>query len=125
MSNPDDVVRAMVESWNALQPDPEKFSKFFAEDAVWHNIPMEPAVGRDAIRGAFVGFVDRLDKVHFEIHLQVASGNVVMNERTDTFTVDGRVAPLRVMGVFEVADGFITAWRDYFDLAEASSALGF
>jgi limonene-1,2-epoxide hydrolase len=27
-----------------------------------------------------------------------------------------------VMGVFEVSDGRIAAWRDYFDMAEATKA---
>ena len=46
------------------------------------------------------------------------AGNVVMDERTDTFHVGGRATSLRVMGTFEVNYGLITAWRDYFDLAQ-------
>ena len=124
MPSPDDVVRSMCESWNAPDPDPDRISQYFAEDAVYHNIPLEPAVGRAAIRDSVAGFLAPLDNIHFEIHHQVTSGNVVMNERTDTFHVGGRATPLRVMGVFEVDNGLITAWRDYFDLAQGNRAMG-
>ena len=45
---------------------------------------------------------------------------MVLTERTDGFIFkDGRRAAIRVMGTFEVGeDGLITAWRDYFDMAE-------
>jgi limonene-1,2-epoxide hydrolase len=124
MSSPDDIVRSMCESWNASAPDPGQISQFFAEDAVYHNIPMEPAVGRTAIRDTIAGFLAQVDRIHFEIHHQLTSGNVVMNERTDTFHVGGRATPLRVMGVFEINNGLITAWRDYFDMVQGSRAMG-
>ncbi|MEU6371580.1 limonene-1,2-epoxide hydrolase family protein [Streptomyces sp. NPDC046909] len=124
MPSPDAVVRSMCECWNASAPDPGRISEFFAEDAVYHNIPVEPAVGRTAIRDTIAGFLTMVDRIEFEIHHQLASGNVVMNERTDTFHVGGRATPLRVTGVFEVDNGLITAWRDYFDMAQGSRAMG-
>ncbi|MET0473326.1 MAG: limonene-1,2-epoxide hydrolase family protein, partial [Mycobacterium sp.] len=36
---------------------------------------------------------------------------------------DGRRIDLPVMGVFEVRDGRIAAWRDYFDLATVTAGL--
>lgn len=45
------------------------------------------------------------------------SGNVVMNERVDTLSMGGNEVALPVMGVFEIEDGKIRAWRDYFDMA--------
>jgi limonene-1,2-epoxide hydrolase len=33
------------------------------------------------------------------------------------------VAPLPVMGTFEIRDGKISAWRDYFDLTQITKAL--
>ena len=48
----------------------------------------------------------------------------VLTERTDRFLLkDGRWVELRVMGSFEVVDGQITAWRDYFDLGQWARAL--
>ncbi len=40
-----------------------------------------------------------------------------MNERIDRFSRDGVVVELPVTGVFEVVDGRITRWTDYWDLA--------
>ena len=50
------------------------------------------------------------------MHRQVADGNLVLNERTDRFLVGGRWLELPVAGIFELRDGLIVLWRDYFDL---------
>ncbi|WP_441947063.1 limonene-1,2-epoxide hydrolase family protein [Nocardia sp. 2TAF39] len=46
------------------------------------------------------------------------------DERTDTLRGAGRVTPLPVMGFFEVTDGAISTWRDYFDMAAINRAFG-
>jgi len=56
------------------------------------------------------------------VHLAVR-GDVVLTERIDTFTVGEVVAPLPVMGTFEIRDGKISAWRDYFDLGQITAML--
>jgi limonene-1,2-epoxide hydrolase len=122
--SPDGIVRAFIENWNVPDLDPDRLSEYFAEDAVYHNIPLEPVVGRTAIRDSFVDWLPNFDSTLWEIHHQVASGNVVMNERIDTYRSGERATPVRVMGVFEVTDGLITAWRDYFDSAEVARILG-
>ncbi|MGY1944482.1 nuclear transport factor 2 family protein [Nocardia asiatica] len=122
MPDPDELVRAMCRSWS--DPDPDRISAYFAENAVYHNIPMEPIVGRTAIRDFIAGFLTTFDAIDFDIHHQIASGNVVMNERTDTLHSAGRDTPLPVMGFFEVVDGAITIWRDYFDMAAINRAFG-
>jgi limonene-1,2-epoxide hydrolase len=38
--------------------------------------------------------------------------------------MNGQVAPLRAIGAFELRDGKIRAWRDYFDLAQVTAMLG-
>ena len=47
---------------------------------------------------------------------EVASGDTVMNERTDRFLQNGRWLELPVAGIFVVRDGRIAIWHDYFDL---------
>ena len=96
---------------------------YFTEDAVYHNIPMEPVQGRAAIQQFIAGFVAVVDGIDFQVHRQVSDGTVVMNERTDVMRrKDGGEVPLPVMGVFEVHDGKIAAWRDYFDMAAIAKA---
>jgi limonene-1,2-epoxide hydrolase len=53
--------------------------------------------------------------LHAEIHRQLVDGNVVMNERTDSFRMNGREMALPVCGVFEIENGMVKAWRDYYD----------
>ena len=44
---------------------------------------------------------------------------MVLTERIDRFTINGKQIALPVMGTFEIdAQGKISAWRDYFDLAQ-------
>jgi limonene-1,2-epoxide hydrolase len=119
--SPDDVVTEFCKKW--ASPDPEELAGYFTEDAVYHNIPMEAVQGREAIKVFIAGFTAAFDGIDFQIHRQVSDGNVVMNERTDTMRrKDGGEIPLPVMGVFEVADGKIAKWRDYFDLATVTNA---
>jgi limonene-1,2-epoxide hydrolase len=117
----DELVTEFCSLWSS--PDPEKLAEFFTEDAVYHNIPMEPVQGRDAIQQFIVGFVAAVDGIDFDVHRQVSDGTVVMNERTDVMRrKDGGEVRLPVMGVFEVRDDQIAAWRDYFDLATITKA---
>lgn len=45
-----------------------------------------------------------------------------MNERTDYITLNRRPVTLPICGVFEIENGRIKAWREYFDLAPAKAA---
>jgi limonene-1,2-epoxide hydrolase len=121
--SPDDVVTEFCKKW--LTADPDELAAYFTEDAVYHNIPMEPVQGREAIKQFIAGFTAGFDGIDFQVHRQVSDGSVVMNERTDVMhRKDGGEIPLPVTGVFEVVDGRIAAWRDYFDLATVTSAFG-
>jgi limonene-1,2-epoxide hydrolase len=101
----------------------EAFRPFFTDDVVYHNIPMDPAVGIDATIAFIEGFFAMCQSLVIEtVHLAVRD-NVVLTERIDTFTMGEKVAPLPVMGTFEIRDGKISAWRDYFDLAQITAML--
>jgi limonene-1,2-epoxide hydrolase len=53
-----------------------------------------------------------------------AHGPVVMTERVDVFKLPGKSFELPVMGTFEIRDGKINAWRDYFDMNQFTSRMG-
>jgi limonene-1,2-epoxide hydrolase len=96
----------------------DEIMAFFTEDAVYHNIPMDAAKGKAAIRAVINTFLPAAKKIEFKILKTAAAGNVVFNERVDIFDLkDGKHISLPVAGVFEVTGGKISAWRDYFDLA--------
>ena len=89
---------------------------WFHPDATYHNMPLPPAEGLEAIRGVLDLFLPMAEEIHFEIHHVASAGDVVFTERTDHFTTEGVTKSLPVTGVFELRDGRIAAWRDYFDL---------
>ena len=115
------VVRDLCDAFS--KHDAEALRPFFTDDVVYHNIPMEPAVGIDAAIAFVDGFFAMCDSMVIEtLHLAVRD-NVVLTERIDTFRVGDIVAPLHLMGAFEVRDGKICAWRDYFDMAQITKML--
>lgn len=117
MSDADAVVREFCEAWG--RGDADEIASYFAEDAVYHNVPMDPLEGKAAIKEFLDGFFGGFGAVVFVTHLQVASGNVVMNERTDTIQLPDGPLDLPVCGVFELNDdGKIVRWSDYFDAAK-------
>jgi limonene-1,2-epoxide hydrolase len=114
---------AFVEAWPTASA--ASLRRFFSDDASYHNGPMVPAVGHEAVVATLEAMMEMggTPGMHM-IHL-VADGHLVMTERVDSWTsASGNVtATLRFAGVFEIHDGRITAWRDYFDLEEFTSQL--
>ena len=119
-TDPDALVRTFCAAFGRLEVD--ELLDFFAEEAVYHNIPLEPAVGRDAIRAVIEMFVGMASEMSFEIHRQVAADGLVLNERTDTMVIGEKTMALPVAGAFEIVDGKIAAWRDYFDMGQFTGA---
>jgi limonene-1,2-epoxide hydrolase len=116
----DDLVRRFIAAWE--RRDTEFIVGCFTDDGVYHSTPLQPIVGADAIREFVVGF-ENVPPGRLEIRHQVATADVVMNERTDHITMNGRPVDLPIMGVFEMApDGRIRAWREYFDLGPVRAA---
>lgn len=109
-----DIVTAFVAAWNRV--DLEAVCAMLAEDVFYHNIPMDPIIGKQAATAFFTNF-PTFEACDWQVHQQVAAGNIVMNERTDRFCFNGVWIGFPVSGVFEIRDGKIAAWRDYFDLA--------
>jgi len=109
-----ETVTAFCDAWS--RGDVEAIMSAFTEDAVYHNIPMAAIHGREAIDGFIRPFLGR-GSIHFETLHQTVTGDIVMNERLDTVSQPGTPdVAVPVMGVFELRDGKISAWRDYFDL---------
>jgi limonene-1,2-epoxide hydrolase len=118
---PIDVVRRFCEAWGRL--DLDEIVGFFSDGAVYHNIPMDPVVGPDAIRAFIAGFTGGVEGIVFRVDHIAAEGDAVMTERHDIFTFANGEIDLPVMGTFEVTDGKITAWRDYFDMNQFMSQM--
>jgi limonene-1,2-epoxide hydrolase len=119
MPSAEQVVRDFCAA--ASTRDPEVLRSFLSDDVVYHNMPMDPAEGIEAAMGIITMFVGMCDALEFEVHHLASDGSTVLTERTDVFTIKGKTAPLPVMGAFHVVDGKITAWRDYFDMAQVTA----
>jgi limonene-1,2-epoxide hydrolase len=118
---PEEVVRRFIDTWP--EGDAAKLATFFTEDAVYHNIPIDPVKGRGDIEAFLTGFIGMVDEIRFDVLHLLTEGNIVMTERVDHFIGPDRTISLPVMGVFEVRDGAITAWRDYFDMNQFTSQM--
>ena len=108
-----EVVRAELEAWSSL--DVDQIMAYFTQDATWKPSLVHPtSSGFEEIRRAVEGILQDMTWGDIEIiHLAVA-GNVVLTERIDRFIYKGKSLDAPGMGVFEVAEDKITAWRDYF-----------
>ncbi len=117
MSERTAVVRRFIEAWKTR--DLDRILGFLSDDCFYHNIPIDPVQGPEAIRAVLAPLNDMSSAIEWELH-QIAEteGGVVLTERTDRFEVGGKWLALPVMGAFELREGKICAWRDYFDMAQ-------
>jgi limonene-1,2-epoxide hydrolase len=122
MSDNSALVRDFIDAFNAI--DLDRIMSFFSDDAVYHNMPVAPVSGPEAIRGVLQGFMGMASQVDWVLHdIAESAGGRVLTERTDRFLVGEKWVELPVMGSFDIADGRITAWRDYFDMNQFQAQL--
>ncbi len=109
----------------ALNEDLEASLAYIAENCVYQNMMYKPVHGPDGVRRTLAGFFEVTGPVRVETLRQVAVGNLVMNERIDHFDPPGgKPFGLPVAGAFEVVDGRITGWRDYFCMRQFAEGTG-
>ena len=113
-TSPEEVVNNFIEKIEAK--DLDAALDHVSEDCYYDNVPIGDMTGREDMHKFLSGLLKGEGPEEFEVVRQTATGNTVMNERLDRFqTGSGRQIELPVMGIFEVNDGLITFWRDYFD----------
>jgi limonene-1,2-epoxide hydrolase len=112
--SPEEVVRKFCELVG--QKDLAGVEGLFDEAVVYQNVGTEPAAGREASLEALRFQFDMFDPIVFLLRNLAVDNNVVLMERVDEVTANGVAPPVPVMGTFEVRDGRIVAWRDYFDI---------
>lgn len=121
---PDETAQAIVEkfidAWNRM--DFDAIIEALHRKVLYHNIPMAPLEGREAVR-EYLRNAWRFEAVNWQTINIASEGDTVLTERVDNFVINGTRVSLPVMGVFEIADDKIVAWRDYFDLASYRAQL--
>ena len=122
MADNEQIVRDFIAAWSRL--DAAELAGYFADDGIYHNIPAAPVQGRDQIEAFIKGFTASWTATEWDIVTIVASGNTVIAERVDRTQAGEKSVDLPCVGVFELEDGKIAVWRDYFDLGTYQRALG-
>lgn len=115
MSDNVQIIKNFITAWSNL--DAEELVGYFAEDGIYHNMPAQPVQGRDNLKQFIAGFIANWTKTTWDTLNIMGAGNVVIAERLDRTEVGDIKVDLPCCGVFELEDGKITVWRDYFDMA--------
>jgi limonene-1,2-epoxide hydrolase len=108
------IIREFIEAWSRL--DPDELSSYFTEDGVYHNMPSGPVAGRENVRKMIAGFIGSWTETQWDVLNLVSAGDVVIAERLDRTKAGDKAVDLPCTGVFEMENGKIKVWRDYFDL---------
>lgn len=104
--------------------DKEAILNAFNEDAIFHNIPMEVAQGHEEIWAVLATIHDICGDIKWEIHnITEDEEGKVYTERSDFYQLHGKWVEFKCMGIFELENGKISHWRDYFDLQQCSSQM--
>lgn len=92
-------------------------------DVHYENVGLPTVHGRERVRGLFRRAYDEGAGFDVVIHTICADGASVLTERTDFLTFRKLHVELWVCGRFDVRDGQIVLWRDYFDFLNFNTAL--
>lgn len=115
-------IRTVEGFLNAMQDaDYEAAEAALDDNLVYENVGLPTIHGR---AGAMKLFRRMEGRAGFEvkIHRVAADGAAVLTERTDALTFGPLRLQFWVCGVFEVHNGRITLWRDYFDMFDMFKA---
>jgi limonene-1,2-epoxide hydrolase len=88
-----------------------------SDDCEYTNIPMQTVRGPAGIRGVLEPFFAPTLENQLNVLREAAAGPLVFLERLDRHLLPTGWVELPVTGVYEVHNGLITVYRDYFDLA--------
>lgn len=116
--DPTGLVGKFLDAFAAM--DFETALDLLAADCEYTNIPMGTVHGHQGVRDVLGPFFAPIHENEFLILRRAADGPVVFMERLDRHRLDHGWRELPVNSVFEVHDGLITVWRDYFDAATAA-----
>ena len=121
MASNEQIIRDFIAAWS--RRDADELVQYFCEDGTYHNMPTQPVTGRSALLPFIDGFLRGWSRTEWEVLNLVAQGDLVIAERVDRTLVNGKPVELPCCGVFEMQDGRIKVWRDYFDMGTYVKAL--
>ena len=120
-STPTDVVLQLLDALTGF--DQEALETTLADDVAYTNVSLPTIHGRRAVGKALARFLPGLGATFEVMVLNIAAeGPVVLTERIDAINVGRLRLQFWVNGRFEVTDGKVTVWRDYFDYYDTTRA---
>jgi limonene-1,2-epoxide hydrolase len=127
MTNPIETVTAFLDQCAKGKAEMHAaFHSYFTPTTVWENVGWSKSTGIDEAMAVINAFEKEIGASAFRAEMLALAtvGNRVLTERIDyLLDAEGKdVQSFRLMGIFEVEGGKITAWRDYFDTAGFAQA---
>jgi limonene-1,2-epoxide hydrolase len=119
--SPIDVVQSFLGAMEAKQLD--RAAALMADDIVYQNVPFPADRGKPAVLRTLKAFERFVTSFEVRMHHIAERDGVVLTERVDILAGPFVYLDIWVCGTFQVKDGKITLWRDYFDLAECTGKL--
>jgi limonene-1,2-epoxide hydrolase len=86
-----------------------------AEDVVYENSWLPTVHGRERVRKVFQALLRIGTEVEMHVHAISADGPTVLTERTDVLQWGRLRIQFWICGRFDVHDGQIVEWREYYD----------
>jgi len=120
-----DLVLAMFAAWE--RKDWHAVALTFTEDGIFHNIMLEPTVGRDAIEARLSRLRVAEPNSVLEMtvrHIGVIDG-LVFVERFDSWKFDDIEGGIPVVGIFELRGTQIARWREVYDRSSLRREAGY
>lgn len=97
--------------------DLERALSMLSDDVEYQNVPLPRDHGRAQVERTLRRFLRVADEFDVTIHHMAEREGFVLTERTDYLRGPWLDLAFWVCGTFQVRDGKIVLWRDYFDLA--------
>jgi limonene-1,2-epoxide hydrolase len=108
--------------------DVDAMTALMAEDFAWQlHVPLSPViVGREAARAELEKHTELSTGMIEGSHIRtvVSDGDTVVVERVDVNAMGDIPVSFSVTAFFEVRDGLITHWREYWDTTHVAQQLG-
>jgi limonene-1,2-epoxide hydrolase len=79
-------------------------------------MPTQPVQGKEQLKQFIGSFISNWTKTNWDTLNIIGKGDVVIAERLDRTEVGDIKVDLPCCGVFEMEEGKIKVWRDYFDM---------
>ncbi len=120
MSDNVQTIKNFIAAWSNL--DSDELVGYFSEDGIYYNMPTQPVQGKEQLKQFIGSFISNWTKTNWDTLNIIGEGDVVIAERLDRTEVGDIKVDLPCCGVFEMEEGKIKVWRDYFDMGTYTKA---